>query len=265
MGIEPMKTVTRADIAQALRSVGLKRGDSVMVHASLSSMGYVCGGAQAVIEALSEVVGEEGTILMPTQSWKNLDPETGVHWDADEADWDTIRKNWPAYDNAITPTNTMGAVAEMFRSWPGAIRSDHPARSVAAWGRHASFLTENHDLSNIFGDGSPIGKLYELDGKVLLIGVDYDKNTSIHLADARATYPGKHTCVEHSAVMEKGERVWKAYETLFVDGEDFIDIGRAFETEHPVNKVKLGGAQLRLMKQRELVDFAVEWIEKNRK
>lgn len=260
-----MKTVIKADIAEALRNVGLKSGDPVMVHASLSRIGYVCGGAQAVIEALIEVVGEEGTILMPTQSCKNLDPETGVHWDADEADWDKIRDNWPAYDKAITPTNTMGAVSEMFRSWPGAIRSDHPARSVAAWGKNASYLTENHDLSDIFGNNSPIGKLYELNGKVLLIGVGHDKNTSLHLADVRAEYPGKHTCIEHSAVLENGKRVWKAYETLYVDGEDFIDIGTAFEAAHSVNRVMLGGAELKLMKQRELVDFAVEWIENNRK
>ncbi len=260
-----MKTVIKADIVEALKKSGLKKGDSVIVHESLSRIGYVCGGAQAVIEALIEVVGEEGTILMPAQSWKNLDPETGVHWDADEADWDVIRNNWPAYDKAITPTNTMGAVAEMFRSWLGAMRSDHPARSVAAWGKNASYVTENHDLSNIFGNNSPIGKLYELDGKVLLIGVDYDKNTSIHLADTRAEYPGKRTCIEHSAVMENGERIWKAYETLFVDGEDFIDIGTAFETVHIVNRVKLGESELKLMKQREIVDFAVEWIEKNRK
>ena len=188
-----------------------------------------------------------------------------MHWDADEADWDIIRKNWPAYDKALTPTNTMGAVAEMFRSWPGAIRSDHPARSVAAFGKNAEYLTTDHDLSNIFGDTSPIGKLYELDGKVLLIGVDYDKNTSIHLADVRAEYPGKHNCIEHSAIMENGERVWKAYETLFVDGEDFNDIGAAFENAHSVNAVKLGNAEIKLMKQRELVDFAVEWIENNRK
>ncbi|MBQ1546999.1 MAG: AAC(3) family N-acetyltransferase [Lachnospiraceae bacterium] len=259
-----MKTVIKADIVDALTALGLKNGDSVMVHASLSRIGYVCGGAQTVIEALIEVVGPEGTVMMPTQSWKNLDPETGVHWDADEADWDRIRENWPAYDKAITPTNTMGAVSEMFRSWPGTIRSDHPARSVAAWGRNAKYLTENHDLSNIFGDGSPIGKLYELDGKVLLMGVDHDKNTSLHLADARAEYPGKHVCIEHSAVMENGERVWKEYETLFVDGEDFIDIGKSFETEHVVNRQLLGDAELKLMKQRELVDFAVEWIEKNR-
>ena len=260
---KPVKS--KSDIINALRGVGLCGGDSVIVHTSLGQIGYVCGGAQTVIEALIEVVGQDGTIMMPTQSWKNLDPETGVHWDADKADWDVIRENWPAYDKTITPTNTMGAVAEMFRSWPGALRSDHPARSVAAWGKNAGYFTEDHDLSNIFGDTSPVGKLYELDGKVLLIGVDHDKNTSLHLADVRAEYPSKHNCVEHSAVMENGKRVWKAYETLFVDGEDFVDIGAAFEAGHTVKRQKLGNAELRLMKQRELVDFAVEWIERNRK
>ena len=196
-----MKTIFKSDIVDAIKSADLQRGDSVMVHTSLGKIGYVCGGAQVVIEALIEIVGEEGTIMMPTQSWKNLDPEDGVHGDADETDWDRIRENWPAYNKAITPTNTMGAVAEMFRSWPGTMRSDHPARSVAAWGMNAEYLTKDHDLSDIFGDTSPIGKLYELDGKVLLIGVDYDKNTSIHLADVRAEYPGKHICIEHSAVI----------------------------------------------------------------
>ena len=258
------KLVLKQDIITAFRELGVEKGQTIEVHTSLSSLGFVCGGPQVIIEALLESVGEEGTIMMPTQTWKNLDPTTGVHWEEPEEWWQTIRDNWPAYDKDITSTNTMGVVAEMFRKWHGAMRSDHPARSFAAWGKYAEYLTSNHDISNIFGEGSPIGKLYELDGYVMLIGTGYDKNTSIHLADVRAEYPGKHNCVEHSAVMENGERVWKAYETLFVDGEDFEQIGEAFEAAYSVKEVTLGNGTIRLMKQRDIVDFAVEWIEKNR-
>lgn len=259
------KLVLKQDIVDALKSVGVAKGQSIMVHASLSSLGFVCGGAQTVIEAILESVGENGTIMMPSQSWKNLDPDAGVHWQEPQEWWQTIRDNWPAYNKDITPTNTMGAVAEMFRKWPGALRSDHPARSVAAWDRHAAYLTAGHTLSNIFGENSPVAKLYELDGFVLLIGVGYDKNTSLHLADSRAEYPGKHTVTEHSAIMENGRRVWKAYDTLYVDGEDFTQIGAAFENACPVQKAALGNGTITFMRQRPLVDFAVDWIEANRK
>ena len=257
--------VLKEDILAALAEAGVGRGQTIMVHTSLSSLGFVCGGPQVVIEALLESVGDEGTIMMPTQSWKNLDPAAGVHWQEPEDWWLLIREHWPAYDKRITPTNTMGAVAEMFRKWPGTLRSDHPARSVAAWGKYAQYLTEGHDLSNIFGEGSPIGKLYELNGYVLLIGVGYDKNTSLHLADVRAEYPGKHDSIEHSAILENGKRVWKEYATLYVDGEDFGEIGAAFEKECPVSKAALGNGTITLMKQRTLVDFAVKWMEQHRK
>lgn len=259
------KIVIKEDIVHVLKKAGIYPGQTLMVHTSLSSLGFVCGGAQTVIEALLECVGDEGTIMMPAQSWKNLDPEAGVHWEEPEEWWQTIRDHWPAYQKEITPTNTMGAVAEMFRRWPGALRSDHPARSVAALGKYAEYLTENHDLSNIFGDGSPIGRLYELDGSVLLIGVGFDKNTSLHLADARAEYPGKHLSTEHSAVLVNGKREWISYETLYVDGEDFVEIGSAFEHQGGTVRMPLGNSSICLMRQRELVDFAVAWIQKNRR
>lgn len=258
------KIVLKQDIIEALKKVGVQWGQNIMVHTSMSSLGFVCGGAQIVIEALLECVGEDGTIMMPAQSWKNLDPEAGVHWEEPKEWWKMIRENWPAYDKNITPTNTMGAVAEMFRKWPGTLRSDHPARSVSAYGKNAGYLTENHDLSNIFGEGSPIGKLYEMDGYVLLIGVGYDKNTSLHLADVRAEYPGKHMSKESSAIIENGKRVWKTYETIYVDGEDFDAIGQAFECSCRTKKVHLGNGTITFMRQRELVDFAVKWIEENR-
>lgn len=263
--MEKRKLVTPEDIRTALKDAGVQKGQAIMVHTSLSSLGYVCGGAQSVIEALIESVGDEGTIMMPTQSWKNLDPAAGVYWQEPEEWWSAIRESIPAYDKRITPTNTMGAVSEMFRQWPGTLRSDHPARSVAAWGRYAQYLTENHDLSDIFGDSSPIGRLYKLDGYVLLIGVGYDKNTSFHLADVRAEYPGKHTVVESSAIQLDGKRIWKSYETLAVDGEDFPAIGKAFEQTGQVCHASLGNGTLSMMSQRASVDFAVKWIEDNRK
>ena len=79
-----MQTILKNQITNTLKNLGLSKGDTVIVHTSLKAMGYVCGDAQTVIEALIDVVGSDGTIIMPTQSWKNLDPEEGVHWDVDK-------------------------------------------------------------------------------------------------------------------------------------------------------------------------------------
>lgn len=219
------KIVIKKDIVNALQQLGIKSGQNIIVHTSMKSFGFVCGGPQIIIEALIELVGKDGTIIMPTQTWKNMDPAYGVHLEEPIEWWDIIRDNWPAYDKDITPTNTMGAVAEMFRKWPGVLRSDHPVRSFAAWGKNAQYLINNHDLSDIFGESSPIGKLYDLDGYVLLLGTGYDKNTSIHLADERADYPSKHMEENSCAMMKDGERKWVTYSTLYIDGEDFMDIG----------------------------------------
>ena len=75
------KIVVKQDIVDALRRIGVKNGQDIIVHTSMSSFGFVCGGAQVIIEALIDTVGDEGTIIMPTQSWKNMDPSYGVHWE----------------------------------------------------------------------------------------------------------------------------------------------------------------------------------------
>lgn len=90
--MEKRKLVTPDDITTALRDIGVQKGQVIMVHTSMSSLGYVCGGTQSVIEALVRSVGEEGTIMMPTQSWKNLDPAAGVYWQEPEEWWPVIRE-----------------------------------------------------------------------------------------------------------------------------------------------------------------------------
>jgi aminoglycoside 3-N-acetyltransferase len=109
----------------------------LLVHASLSSIGRVAGGGQTLLEALSEVVGDRGTLVMPSQSWQLCDPGYLNEADVPRDSWPLFRKSLPAFDAARTPTRTMGALAELFRSQPGTLRSSHPHRSFAAAGPHA--------------------------------------------------------------------------------------------------------------------------------
>lgn len=256
--------LTKEDLIKRFRACGVAEGQAIFVHTSLKKLGFVVGGAETLIRALLEIVGGEGTLMMPSQTWKNLDPSTGVHWEEPEEWWPIIRENWPAYDKDITPAINMGAVAEMFRKWPGAKRTDHPARSIAAVGKYAEFITQEHDLSNIFGDNSPVDKLYQLDGYVLLIGVGYDKNTSLHLAETRANFASKRFTNESSAIMVNGKREWVTYRTQAVDDADFVKLGSIYDKEKNIKIHKVGNADVRFMKQRPLVDWAVEWMEKNR-
>ncbi|MBD3921888.1 AAC(3) family N-acetyltransferase [Paenibacillus sp. PR3] len=255
---------TLEDLINRFAECGVKEGQTLFVHASLSKLGFVVGGPETVIRALLTLVGEEGTLVMPAQTWKNLDPASGVHWEEPQEWWPIIRAHWPAYDKAVTPAIGMGVVAEMLRTWPGACRSDHPARSVAAVGKHAAYITEEHDLCNIVGDDSPLDKVYHLDGKVLLIGVGYDKNTSLHLAEARANYASKTFSQESSAMLVEGVRQWVTYETLAVNDDDFVQLGEAYDEAMGTVVHRIGNADIRLLSQRSLVDWAVGWMEHNR-
>lgn len=261
---ETRAILTKEDLIRAFTDCGLAEGQTVCVHTSLKKLGFVVGGAETLIRSLLEIVGDEGTLMMPSQTWKNLDPSTGVHWEEPVEWWPIIREHWPAYDKEITPAIGMGVVAEMFRKWPGAARSDHPARSIAAKGKHADYITEEHDLSNIFGANSPIDKLYELDGYVLLIGVGYEKNTALHLAETRANFPTKRFADESSAILMDGKRKWVTYNTQAVDDEDFIRLGTEYDIEKNIKIHNVGNASVRFMKVRPLIDWTVEWMEKNR-
>ncbi|MCB2360097.1 aminoglycoside N(3)-acetyltransferase [Clostridium estertheticum] len=256
--------LTKENLINQFMNCGLAKGQTIFVHTSLKSLGFVVGGAETLIRALLEIVGEDGTLMMPSQTWKNLDPSTGVHWEEPEEWWPIIRENWPAYDKEVTPAIGMGVVAEMFRKWPGAKRTEHPARSIAAFGKYAQYITKEHDLSNIFGENSPIGKLYELDGYVLLIGVGYEKNTSLHLAETRANFSNKKFMNESSAIMTSGKREWVTYNTQAVDDKDFVKLGSEYDKEKNIIIHKVGNADVRFMKQRPLIDWTVEWMEKNR-
>ncbi|MGQ3683429.1 MAG: aminoglycoside N(3)-acetyltransferase, partial [Candidatus Loosdrechtia sp.] len=177
---------------------------------------------------------------------------------------DIIRAHWPAYDPARTPTRAMGAIPELFRTWPGVIRSAHPSGSFAACGPNARALIDGHTLETIFGDDSPIGHLYALDGHVLLLGVGHFNNTSLHLAEFRARWPGKAWIEDSAAVMVDSQRQRVTYRTLDLNADDFGQIGDSFEAENHFTPCRVGRAEARFFRQRPLVDYAVRWIEANR-
>jgi len=257
--------VTIASMTSDLRSLGLEAGETVLVHGSLSALGWVCGGAPAVVDALQRVVGEAGTIVMPTHSPGNRDPTNMNHPPVPESWYDTVREQHPPYRPAVTPTQGMGAIAECFRSCPGVRRSAHPQHSFAAWGADAEFVTEDHPYDDSLGEASPLARVYDLDGRVCFLGTDHATNTSLHLAEYRADLDLERT--DHaSAVLVDGERAWVEWTDLPIDDEDFPDCGAAFERERPaaVEAGSVGVGDATLLEQRALVDFAVEWFEANR-
>lgn len=256
--------LTITTLAEELKRCGVDEGQTLIVHMALSKLGYIVGGAQAVIMALFQALGKDGTLMMVTNSGDNNNPAEWQHPPVPEAWWQIIRDNTPAYDPTRTPTRGMGRVPELFRTWPDVLRSNHPNCSFAAFGPNAEFLVANHELTELAGNRSPIGKLYELDGQVLLLGVEHWNNTSLHLAEFRAEYPGKRLLPAGAAIMVDGKRQWVEYEIPIEKPDEFGEIGKAFDEANNILVDKIGNAEVRCFRQRLAVDFAVDWIEANR-
>lgn len=256
--------VTKTSILADLRTLGVDTGDNLIVHSSLSSLGWVVGGAQTVVEALLDAVTAEGTVVMPTQSTGSSDPAGWSNPPVPVPWFEEIRREMPVFDPDLTPTSRMGRIVECFRGHRSTHRSDHPLVSFAANGAAAAEITADHPLTPSLGEGSPLGRLYERHARILLLGVSHASNTSLHLAEYRADWPAKTMEPQGVPRIIDGERVWYEFEDLVLDEEDFGQIGDAFAATGGDIRGRVGQATARLCSQRELVDFATDWIGRNR-
>lgn len=256
---------TVESLSMDLTALGIVPGMVLLVHSSLSSLGWVCGGPVTVILALERVLGVGGTLVMPTHSGDLSDPAGWKNPPVPELWKDVIRQTMPPYDPDLTPTRQMGAIPESFRKQRGVLRSGHPQVSFAAWGARAAEITEGHPMDFGLGEGSPLAKVYALDGWLLLLGVGHENNTSLHLAEYRASYPGRRVIWSGAPLLVDGRREWLRIQDIDLDESDFEQIGECFAHETGcVRRGRVAQAQALLMPQRALVDFAVRWMEDNR-
>ena len=239
--------VCREVIRAALREIGLNAGDVVLVHSSLSSMGYVVGGADMVIDAfLAALDPARGTLVLPTLCQQDLEKRFDT-WDIEESPSD------------------VGRITEVGRLRPEAVRSDHFSHSVCAIGAQAEEITRDHGSAHgrpcpwgpaAFGIGSPWEKLYEWDAQYMFLGTTTSCNTIGHFAQSRFVAE----CLEQAgdrreelAAQVKGwqkEGVWPNF--------GFVIVEEWLKEKGAMRYAQVGDALLRATRARDNVDTIIK-------
>jgi len=228
--------VTKEDIVAGLKELGLRSGDTVVVHSSLSSFGRVEGGADTVVDAILEVLGAEGTLVVPTFNF-----EPGV------------------FDPKTTPS-IVGKITEAVRLRPNAIRSLHPTHSVAAIGPLAEAITEGHENVDPFGRGSALFKVLQVHGKILQLGTTHTTNSMVHVAEeiVGVPYLDRQRLVGIRTAQGKVIRRWIRRPGC---SQGFDVIEEPLRQRGQITETTIGKCRARLMSARAVVDVAVELLK----
>jgi len=226
--------LTKSDIIKGLKKLDLKKGDHIIVHSALSSLGEVVRGADTLIDAIIEVVGPEGTIIVPTfgSSDKVFNPKKS--------------------------STNLGIIAQTLWQRPNAVRSRHPLASVAAIGAKADWLIEGHENKSLaHGEETPYTKLAEINGKILLLGVDQDRNTCLHCAEEIAQLPYLRTA--RGKYVDRNRKIVKKNWKYFPGPHrNFIALQQWFEKKGFVKKIRLGNSVMQVIAVKELLETLKE-------
>lgn len=262
----PASFVTRASLANDLARLGLSYGDAVMVHAAVSKVGRLLDGPDTIIAALSDTVGPNGTVLAYAD-WEaryedvvDRDGRVPPEWRDHIPPFDP-RRSRAIRDNGVLP--------EFLRTTPGALRSSNPGASVVALGAKAEWFTADHPLDYGYGEGSPLAKLVEAGGKVLMLGAPLDTLTLLHHAEHLADIPGKRIKWVEVPLATPSGLQWRMIEEFetgdpIVDGlaEDyFAEIVTEFLASGQGRQGLIGSASSVLVDAAAITAFGVNWLE----
>jgi len=242
------RIVIKNRIKKDLQRLGLKEGDLVLMHSSLKRLGYVKGGTDTVIDATMEVIGEDGLFMVPTFTFTNFTP---------------------FFDPQTTPSQ-MGLITETLRQRKESVRSWHPRHSVGVIGKNAKEMVSEHLWSGSVGKGSPIDKLAKKGGYVLLLGVGYTANTTIHTAEVYAEIPYLYTVKdspdfpEQAIVKTPSGKMIKVYLAPYPTcSEGFWKLEPIMRDKGQIRYGKVGQANSQLMRAQDVIDTASSLLREN--
>lgn len=243
-----------------------------MLHCSLSSMGYVVGGADTVVTALLEALGPDGT-LMALAGWEHDSYELD-EWPA--AVRSAYLSDPPGFDPLVSEAaRDFGRLPERIRTWPCAAASTHPEARIVALGGRSEWVTKDQPLDHPYGAGSPLEKLVEAEGQVLVLGAPLNTTTLLHHAEELARVPDKKIVHYRAPVTSPQGIEWVEiedietskgalpYEDVVGERDAFDVIGEAALDAGLGTTGEVGEARSFLFPARELVRFAVDWMERH--
>lgn len=258
----PEPIIPPSQLVRDLRALGLAPGQVVMLHTSVKAVGAVMGGPNTLIQALLDVLGGDGTLMMYA-GWQDI-PDF-----VDDLPADTqalYLAEYPPFDPATArAVRDNSVLAEFLRTWPGAQRSDHPEASMVAVGAQAAHLTQDHPLHYGYGLGSPLHRLIDLRGQVLMLGAPLDTLTLLHYAENRARM--RHKAVVHyrCPLLRDGQRVWVAvedYDTSEPHADYSLEqIARAYLATGQGQRGRVGAAESYLFDAAGVAAFGIAWLE----
>jgi aminoglycoside 3-N-acetyltransferase len=258
--------VTRDWLARDLAALGVRPGMLLMVHTSLSALGFMAGGPETVLQALRDAVGAMGTLVLPAFHWQNSEPAHWTNPPVPESWWHVVRDETLAYDEESSPIDPeLGHIPLLFKQLPGTLRSAHPSVSWCAQGPLAATVTAGHELAWGLDDRSPLGRCYDRDAWVLSLGCK--RTTILHLAESRSDWAGRHLRMSGSRLLVDGVSRWVEYETVDDTDKDFEQCRLDYLAEAEgadVAEGPTGYGTSRLLRVRPLVDFATAWFNTQR-